>query len=261
MALRTACVVLAIFVVTLWAPVAASSGRGSVYVTTLPPGATVWMDGNYMGETPLYLDGLDGGRHFITLTHSGWQPQSTAIDVTVGRVTTVSAVLTANAPAPGASPARAKGTLTVRGATGAKIVVDGVTMVAPYELLPLSAGDHILFVQRGSERTTSRIRIYPDTATTVSLAPRGDVSTGTQGEDMLAALADYVPVSDFTVSGDVITIHYKGIELECAAGSHTYVLNGKPGTLTVAPAFVSGRPYLPLSLLNRIASQTGSAGH
>jgi hypothetical protein len=78
---------------------------------------------------------------------------------------------------------------------------------------------------------------------------------------MLAALVDYVPASDFRVSGDEITIHYKGIELECAVGSRTYVFNGRPGTLNVAPAMVGGKPYLPLSLLNRIATQAKSAAH
>ncbi len=260
MALRIALVVLVMLVATTVVPVAAISGHGSAYVTTLPPGATVWMDGNYMGETPLYLDGLDAGRHFITLTRSGWQPQSTAIDVTVGRVTTVSAVLTSSAPLPRASPGRAKGAICVRGAAGAKVFVDGVALATPEEPQPIAAGDHILLVQRGTERTTGSIRVYPDTTTTISLAPRGNAAADGGGEDMLAALQDYVPASDFTVSGDVITIHYKGIELECAAGSHTFVLNGKPGTLSVAPAFVGGKPYLPLSLLNRISSQTTSTG-
>ena len=78
---------------------------------------------------------------------------------------------------------------------------------------------------------------------------------------MLAALQDYVPTSDFTVSGDEIAIHHNGIELECAVGSRSYVLNGKPGTLSVAPAMVGDKPYLPLSLLNRITGPAKSAGH
>jgi hypothetical protein len=168
----------------------------------------------------------------------------------------VSAVLTSNAPVALASPGRAKGSLSVRGAAGAKGFVDGVPLPMPFESQPISSGDHILLVQRGNDRATSSIRIYPDTTTTVSLAPRGTQATGGAGEDMLAALVDYVPASDFTVSGDEIAIHYKGIELECAVGSHTYVLNGRPGTLGVAPAMVGDKPYLPLSLLNRIAPKS-----
>jgi PEGA domain-containing protein/copper amine oxidase-like protein len=254
MRVRSVAISLCIAWLVSLVPAAASGGHGSVYVTTLPPGANVWMDGNYMGDTPLYVDGLDGGRHFLTLTRSGWQPQSTAVDVTVGRVTAVSAVLAANAPQPKAGQANPKGTLSVRGAAGAKVFVDGVALATPYESQPVTAGEHILLVQRGNTRTTSSIRIYPETTTTVSLAPRaggGDESSG--AEDMLAALQDYVPASDFSVSGDDIAIHHNGIELECAVGSRTYILNGKAGTLSVAPAMVGGKPYLPVSLLSRIA--------
>ncbi|HEV2879138.1 MAG TPA: PEGA domain-containing protein [Candidatus Eremiobacteraceae bacterium] len=263
MALRMILVVLVLLVATAFPAVARAStgGHGSIYVTTLPPGATVWMDGNYVGETPLFVDGLDGGRHFITLTRSGWQPQSTAVDVILGRVTTVSAVLTTNTPAPRSPPSSAKGALSVRGATGAQVFVDGVPLQEPYESQSIKSGDHILLVVRGTQRSTSRIRVYPGTTTTVSLAPRGTTETDGAGEDMLAALSDYVPANDFTMSGDEITVHFKGVELECTVGSRTYVLNGKPGTLSVAPARVGDKPYLPVSLLTRIASQVKSTTH
>jgi hypothetical protein len=197
----------------------------------------------------------------MTLTRAGWQPQSTGIDVTVGRVTTVSAVLTAHQPMSHIMSGNAKGGLSIRGANGAKVFVDGVALQEPYESQSVTSGDHILLVVRGNDRTSRSIRIYPSTTTTISLAPRGAMSTGGEGEDMLAALADYVPPNDFTVSGDEITVHFKGIELECTVGSRTYYLNGKPGTLSVAPAMVGSKPYLPMSLLTRIASQGKSATH
>ncbi|MBV8461417.1 MAG: PEGA domain-containing protein [Candidatus Eremiobacteraeota bacterium] len=250
--------VTALALVLAVAPVIASSAHGSVYVSTLPPGASVWMDGNYLGNTPLFVDGLDAGRHFLTLTRSGWQPQSTAVDVVSGHVASVNAVLTANAPQP-QEQSHAKGALTVRGAEGAKIFIDGVALTPPYDAQPENAGDHILLVQRGATRTTTSIRIYPDTTTTISLAPRSSSTTQMGSADMLAALVDYVPASDFTVSGDEIAIHHNGMELECTVGSRTYVLNGKPGFLSVAPAMVGGKPYLPMSLLQRISSQNKAA--
>jgi hypothetical protein len=261
MAVRMALFVLILLFAAMSAPVRAASGHGSVFVTTLPPGATVWLDGTYMGETPLYVDGLDGGRHSMTLTRAGWQPQSTGIEVTVGRVTTVSAVLTANLPMSHVMASNARGVLSVRGANGAKVFVDGVALQEPYEAQSVKSGDHILLIVRGKDRDRRSIRVYPGTTTTVSLGPRGVLTTGDEAEDMLAALADYVPTNDFTVSGDEITVHYKGVELECAVGSRTYFLNGKPGTLSVAPAMLGDKPYLPMSLLTRIASQTKSATH
>ena len=261
MAVRIVLIVLMLLFATTSASVLAAGGHGSVFVTTLPAGATVWLDGTYMGETPLFVDGLDGGRHTMTLTRAGWQPQSTGIDVTVGRVTTVSAVLSANQPMSHTMTNASKGMLSIRGANGAKVFVDGEAMQEPYESLSVKSGDHILLVVRGHERDTRSIRVYPGTTTTISLAPRSAMTTGGEGEDMLAALADYVPVNDFTISGDEITVHYKGIELECTVGSRTYFLNGKPGTLSVAPAMVADKPYLPMSLLTRIASQGKSSTH
>lgn len=224
-----------------------------MYVTTLPPGTTVWMDGRYMGETPLFIDGLQSGRHVILLTHSGWQPQSTAADITVGRVTTVSAVLNQNPPQ--RSPANpAKGMLRIRDAEGAKVYVDGAALTSLNDAQSLGVGYHILSVVRGNQRSASSFHIFPDTTTTISLAPQNEnAGPSTSGDDELAALQDYVPVGDFVVNRDDITVHYKGLELECAVGSLAYTLNGKPGTLTVAPAMIGAKPYLPLSLLNRLA--------
>jgi hypothetical protein len=252
MRLRVSLAALVILTALSFVSALAANGHGSMYLTTLPPGATVWLDGAYVGETPLFVDGLDSGRHRITFTRSGWQPESTQVDVGLGRVATVSAVLTQNSPQTSFNRIGAKGTLRVRGANDEKVFVDGVQLQS--ESLSVTAGDHILTIQRSGSKTTNSIRVYPDTTTTISLAPFSNViESADSAQEELASLQDYVPPNDFAVSGDVITIHYKGIEVECAVGSRAYVFNGKPGTLTVAPGMIGDRPFLPLSLLHRIA--------
>jgi hypothetical protein len=248
---------VAMFVVALalctrtWS--AAAGGHGSVYVTTLPPGATVWMDGRYVGETPLFIDDVIPGHHSVLLTRSGWQPVSTGTDVNMGSIGYVTAVLSQNAPGHNAGTP-AKGALQIRDAQAVKVWVDGIAVTAFDQPQPLAAGDHILAVTRGSQRTASSFRIYPGTTTTISLAPPVQNQAAAQGnEDELGALADYVPPNDFVVNGDDITIHYRGLEVECAVGSLTYTLNGKPQSLSVAPAMVGDKPYLPMSLLQRLA--------
>ena len=110
---------------------------------------------------------------------------------------------------------------------------------------------------RGNQRIASSFHIYPDTTTTISLAPQSaNAGQSSASEDLLAALQDYVPLSDFVVNGDDITIHYRGVELECSVGSLTYTMNGKPGTLSVAPAMVGDKPFLPVSLLNRLSGKS-----
>jgi hypothetical protein len=249
---KTIIAALALVLACAWQ--ARANGYGGIYITTLPPGATVWVDGRYLGETPLYVDGLEGGRHVILLTRAGWQPLNTSADVTVGRVSTLSAVLSLTGPGRTTSTP-AKGSLLVRDAQGTKVYVDGTALAASSEAVTLSAGQHILAVVRGTTRSVSSFTIYPDTITTISLAPKLNQNVGPSGgsEDVLASLVDYVPANDFVVNGDDITIHYKNIELECTVGSLTYVLNGKPGTLTVAPEMVGDKPFLPVSLLNRLA--------
>jgi PEGA domain len=233
---------------------ALAAGHGSVYVATLPPGATVWMDGRYMGETPLFIDGLSGGRHVVLLTRAGWQPLTTAADVTVGHVTSMSAVLNQNSGSRAPAVA-AKGFLRIRDAQGAKVFVDGIALTSLDDPVTLLAGEHILAVERGAAKSASSFQVYPDTTTTVSLAPQQttDAAPASANEDELAALEDYVPANDFVVNGDDITVHFRGNELECAAGSLTYTLNGKSGMLSVAPEMVGSKPYLPVSLLNRLA--------
>jgi PEGA domain len=232
---------------------ALAAGHGSVYIATLPPAATVWMDGRYMGETPLFIDGLSGGRHVVLLTRAGWQPVTTAADVTVGHVTSVSAVLNRNSGS--RAPVAAMGLLRIRDFQGTKVFVDGIELTSLDDPVSLSAGEHILAVARGAAKSASSFQVYPDTTTTISLAPQQTTNAGpaSGNEDELAALEDYVPASDFVVNGDDITVHFRAYELECAVGSLDYTLNGKSGMLSVAPEMVGSRPFLPVSLLNRIA--------
>jgi PEGA domain len=233
---------------------ALGAGHGSVYIATLPPAATVWMDGRYVGETPLFIDGLSGGRHVVLLTRAGWQPVTTAVDITVGHVTSMSAVLNQN-PGSRAPAVAAKGLLRIRDAQGAKVFVDGVALASLDDPVSLSVGEHILAVTRGAAKSASSFQVYPDTTTAISLAPQQTANAGPASgtEDELAALEDYVPTSDFVVNGDDITVHFRGYELECEVGSLNYTLNGKPGLLSVAPEMVGNRPFLPVSLLDRLA--------
>jgi|GEM_PF-455513 len=239
----------------------ASGVHGGIFVTSLPLGAAVWMDGAYLGETPLFADSVDSGRHGITLIHSGFIPQSTYTDVSAGHVTTVSLVLTQNT-GPRQPAARAKGWLVVRTSPGAKVLLDGAPLAEQNEAQSVDAGDHILNVSKpGAARVVQIVHIYPQITTVVPLTPASGSTTNPGGDDdVLAMLDQYVPESNYTMSGDVITIHFHGIEVECTIGSKTYTFNGKPGMLSLAPAMVGKKAYLPLSFLKRITGVSKAAG-
>src|SRR5665213_2587339 len=70
---------------------------GSLYVTTLPSGADVWIDGTYAGRSPLVLGGLVAGRHTVGLTKTGWDPLQLEVSV-VCAVTTLTSSCSGSQP-------------------------------------------------------------------------------------------------------------------------------------------------------------------
>jgi len=236
---------------------AAAPPHGGIFVTSLPSGAAVWMDGVYLGETPLYADSVVSGRHALTLIHSGWAPQRTSADVTAGHIATVSLVLDANATLAN----KAKGFIVVRAAPGSTVSIDGRQLSAPQQPQQLNAGDHILSVERPKvERLVEIVHVYPQLVTVVALTAAAQTASPSSDDDVLVMLDQYVPTGDFSVNGSDITIHHRGVEIECTVGSKAYTFNGKAGWLAVAPAMVGQHAYLPLSLLKRIIGPV-AAGH
>jgi len=135
------------------------------------------------------------------------------------------------------------------------VQLDGVAFLGGSDAQQVDAGDHILSVSKPrAPREMHVVHVYPQVTTVINAAAAAaTTSAGPGDDDMLALLDQYVPVNSYTMSGDVITVHLRGIELECSIGSKTYMLNGRPGTLALAPALVGKHAYLPLSLLKRIS--------
>lgn len=231
--------------------------HGAAFISTLPAAANVWLDGTYVGQTPLYVDGLDPGSHSLTVSRATWKPVSLDVFVEIGRVATVSVVLT-RALGAHSLPSNATGSVTVRGGPpGAAVFVDGVKVgKLPLEAHKLAPGHHIVSVVGARPVHFLRdVEVYPDAVSVVTLAP-GLATTGSDADDTtLAPVYAYVPAANVTVARDVVTIHYHGTEVECAIGSRAYTINGRESTLAVPPALVGGKVFLPVSLLKRIASQ------
>ena len=72
------------------------TGTGTLSVTSTPRGASVSLDGAFVGFSPLTLTGVSDGSHELKLSRSGYQDYITAVTVTGGETTTVSASLTSN---------------------------------------------------------------------------------------------------------------------------------------------------------------------
>jgi hypothetical protein len=239
------------------APAATLAPHGGAYVTSLPSGAEVWMDGVYLGRTPAFVDDLLPGHHALTVSRAGWNVQTASVDVNVGQTTPISLVLQRIAPGPGQSDAsKASGLLSVRGSAGDTVFIDGARAGSlPIDAKSVQGGYHIVTVTgKITGRLTRVVDVFPDTLSVISVvAVQSGNAGGSAADDVLASLSTYLPGANVVIARDVIAIHGRGLELQCSIGSRDYTLNGKPGTFTIAPALVGGKVYLPLSLLQHLA--------
>lgn len=67
---------------------------GSVAVTSDPEGATIEMDGEEIDTTPATLTDLEPGTYTLRLTHSGYEPVTTEVDIEPGAEATLEETLT-----------------------------------------------------------------------------------------------------------------------------------------------------------------------
>ena len=61
-------------------------GPARISVRTSPPAATVFLDGEYVGLTPLHLPNVSSGKHVLRLAKAGYLPRREAVELnSVGR--------------------------------------------------------------------------------------------------------------------------------------------------------------------------------
>ncbi|GAB7015478.1 PEGA domain-containing protein [Methanogenium cariaci] len=135
---------------------------GSLYVSSSPSGAAVYVNSVYYGTTPQTVTGLAPGNSLVQLTHTGYEPWSQTAGVTAGQTNTVTAVLVQK---------QELGTLSVSSnPSGAAIYLDQIYYgTTPKTIGGVSAGLHDLeLTKAGYEDSVMRVRIYTDQVTTVS---------------------------------------------------------------------------------------------
>ncbi|MBN1166706.1 MAG: PEGA domain-containing protein [Methanospirillaceae archaeon] len=144
---------------------------GDISVTSVPPGAYVYLDANYEGITSsgqsLDITGVTPGIHTVLLEHSHYQDYSANIEVSAGTTTRVSASLQ---PAP--EPQQTTGVLVVSSEpSGAAIFLNNQYMgITPASLRDVSAGSYTLLLrENGYEDYADTILVSGGTSTEVSL--------------------------------------------------------------------------------------------
>jgi hypothetical protein len=108
---------------------------GTMDIRSNPDNASVVINNNYRGKTPLTLNDLDSGVYNVTFSRFGYGKVSMPVNVEPGATTEVTATL-----------APLTGTLAINTSpAGARLTVDGAdTGLSPVTLSNLTMGDHII---------------------------------------------------------------------------------------------------------------------
>ncbi|WAI01870.1 PEGA domain-containing protein [Methanogenium organophilum] len=127
------------------------SSLGSIEVGSTPGGSSVFLDGKYMGQTPVnsYFDltSVLQGSHTIRITHPDYQDYSQAVYVKGGGVMTVNAQLTPNGPSP--TPDTTGQLIVSSTPAGAEVYLDNVFRgITPVTLSDIPAGSHTVTVKQ-----------------------------------------------------------------------------------------------------------------
>jgi len=237
--------------IVLAAPaVRAEVPSGGAYITTLPAGADIWVDGTYVGRSPVFVDALARGHHSITITRTGWSVQETAIEVKPGEVALSSTTLV---PGPRAMAGKARGTLLLRGLPpGAQVTLDGEPFGGdPQKALALPAGRHRVTIVTARGKTTRTFTVLPDTATQVVLheTPQGDSHFA-----VVAPADEYLPGAAYSVEGKKVVVRFHGHVVVAHVGETGVKFDGADLSFDSAPQQIGRRLYLPLELLEKLSS-------
>jgi len=91
---------------------------GSIYATSNPTGAAIYLNGNYQGTAPLTISSLSPGSYNLRADRSGYQSESTSVTVQSGKQSDVRFTLT---------PVQQYGAVSITSSpSGAYVYMDGV---------------------------------------------------------------------------------------------------------------------------------------
>jgi hypothetical protein len=113
-----ACLILNPAADRLAARAAVADGNGTLSIASDPPGATVYVDGRFVGETPIDVPNLQPGDHRVRLVKDGYLENGRIVSITAGRTGTLQVRLTARTAADGLPEGQAGGGISSGGGGG-----------------------------------------------------------------------------------------------------------------------------------------------
>lgn len=166
---------------------------GTLYISSTPSGAYIYLDGSYIGVTPYsgsyVVDNVASGTHTVTLKLSGYSDKSVSTSVMGGGTATVSVNMDSTTPTPAAT-----GTLDITSnPTGANVFINNEYKgIAPFQQ-SMAAGQYSV---------TFRLTGYSDS--TVSATVNAGGTSSVQGNLVPAAQPTKSGLPPFAVIGAVL---------------------------------------------------------
>ncbi len=120
---------------------------GGMNLRSVPDEASVTVNGEYRGKTPLNISGLSPGTYAVTFSRFGFMELSTQVQVGQGQTAEVTATLKPET-----------GTFAVNTTPpGARVLLDGVNAgLSPVVLANISAGNHTIMLEKDGYATDTR---------------------------------------------------------------------------------------------------------
>jgi hypothetical protein len=227
---------------------------GSVFVSSQPSGAEVYLNGDYRGISPIVITDLWPGRYTIMAEKSGYKTYTTTASVSSGGQSDVYCPL---------SPLVTSGALyVISSPSNSNIYLDAVYKgVTPMTLSNLASGTHILEVDHAGYYDWKSTVEVPAGGTKTVDATLNPMPSGTTGWLYVSSSPGGASVSlDGTSMGE--TPSSGSLKLNAiAVGSHTVVLT-RPGYQQYsATTTVSANTVTEVSaLLQPTSAPTGTGG-
>ncbi|NYT07335.1 MAG: PEGA domain-containing protein, partial [Methanomicrobiales archaeon] len=164
---------------------------GSIYATTIPQGASVYVDGVYYGPSPQIASGLSVGTHQVRLSLSGFQDWVGQVEVMGGKTTTLSRTLSVSPTVP-PTPVPGTGILAVTSSpAGAQVYLDNVYIgITPITLSSVAGGTHQLLIrEQGYADWQATVQVADGQTTPVDATLVPATPAGIPQSPFIAALA------------------------------------------------------------------------
>lgn len=163
--------------------------EGSVRVITQPSGATVLIDGETVGSSPVTKDGLSPGQHIVEASAEGYDSAQKEVEVEAGEQQVISLSLTGEKKRPGRIVVNA----TVN---DAEVIIDGENKGQP----PVVVEDP----SQGTHAIVVKARGYTDFRTTCEVSPTRDceITARMEGVGTPVRVESNAPGAEFYVDGE-----------------------------------------------------------